>query len=142
MSQEKLQTMSMQFFFFFFGGGVKEVHYGIVQVVNARTQHNVPGWARTRTTRSGVEHINHEATPPQFQCTSPFLAWCDHRTHALNRQTTKPAHPNICGQKNILSFKLTGPRKDYNDLDLTILLIACNRDLDALSSSERNLIHN
>ena len=29
MSQEKLQTMSMQNF-----GGVKEVHYGIVQVVN------------------------------------------------------------------------------------------------------------
>ena len=31
MSQEKLQTMSMQNF-----GGVKEVHYGIVQVVNER----------------------------------------------------------------------------------------------------------
>ena len=30
MSQEKLQTMSMQNF-----GGVKEMHYGIVQVVNA-----------------------------------------------------------------------------------------------------------
>ena len=29
MSQEKLQTMSMQNFW-----GVKEVHYGIVQVVN------------------------------------------------------------------------------------------------------------
>ena len=29
MSQEKLQTMSMQNF-----GGIKEVHYGIVQVVN------------------------------------------------------------------------------------------------------------
>ena len=29
MSQEKLQTMRMQNF-----GGVKEVHYGIVQVVN------------------------------------------------------------------------------------------------------------
>ena len=29
MSQEKLQTMSMQNF-----SGVKEVHYGIVQVVN------------------------------------------------------------------------------------------------------------
>ena len=29
MSKEKLQTMSMQNF-----GGVKEVHYGIVQVVN------------------------------------------------------------------------------------------------------------
>ena len=29
MSQEKLQTMSMQTFW-----GVKEVHYGIVQVVN------------------------------------------------------------------------------------------------------------
>ena len=34
MSQEKLQTMSMQNF-----AGVKEVHYGIVQVVNkARSQ--------------------------------------------------------------------------------------------------------
>ena len=32
MSQEKLQTMSMQNF-----GGVKEVHYGIVQVVNGGT---------------------------------------------------------------------------------------------------------
>ena len=31
MSQEKLQTMSMQNF-----GGVKEVHYGIVQVVNIK----------------------------------------------------------------------------------------------------------
>ena len=31
MSQEELQTMSMQKF-----GGVKEVHYGIVQVVNKR----------------------------------------------------------------------------------------------------------
>ena len=30
MSQEKLQTMSMQNFW-----GIKEVHYGIVQVVNA-----------------------------------------------------------------------------------------------------------
>ena len=37
MSQEKLQTMSMQHFFLGGGGGaggVKEVHYGIVQVVN------------------------------------------------------------------------------------------------------------
>ena len=33
MSQEKLQTMSMQNF-----GGVKEVHYGIVQVVNYQIQ--------------------------------------------------------------------------------------------------------
>ena len=33
MSQEKLQTMSMQNF-----GGVKEVHYGIVQVVNTKTR--------------------------------------------------------------------------------------------------------
>ena len=32
MSQEKLQTMSMQNF-----EGVKEVHYGIVQVVNGTT---------------------------------------------------------------------------------------------------------
>ena len=36
MSQENLQTMIMQKkkFFFFWGGGVKEVYYGIVQVVN------------------------------------------------------------------------------------------------------------
>ena len=32
MSQENLQTMIMQNFFG--GGGVKEVYYGIVQVVN------------------------------------------------------------------------------------------------------------
>ena len=41
MSQEKLQTMSMQNF-----GGVKEVHYGIVQVVNspfATNDHMVEG---------------------------------------------------------------------------------------------------
>ena len=33
MSQENLQTITMQFFFLG-GGGVKEVHYGIVQLVN------------------------------------------------------------------------------------------------------------
>ena len=35
MSQEKLQTMSMQNF-----EGVKEVHYGIVQVVNRKIWFN------------------------------------------------------------------------------------------------------
>ena len=92
MSQEKLQTMSMQNFW-----GVKEVHYGIVQVVNGMLvhhrvtpsikfagthlytwvergtvrvkclaqEHNTvsPARARTRTARSGVERSNHEAIP-------------------------------------------------------------------------------
>ena len=41
MSQEKLQIMSMQIFFFFWGGGgVKEVHYGIVQVVRSVKEMN------------------------------------------------------------------------------------------------------
>ena len=38
MSQEKLQTMSMQNFL----GGVKEVHYGIVQVVNTDALNDFP----------------------------------------------------------------------------------------------------
>ena len=46
MSQEKLQTMSMQKFW-----GVKEVHYGIVQVVNWKSKHlrwNVHEWKATQ----------------------------------------------------------------------------------------------
>ena len=39
MSQENLQTMIMQMFFFGGGGGVKEVYYGIVQVVNGMFSH-------------------------------------------------------------------------------------------------------
>ena len=47
----------------------------------------------------------------------------------LNRLTTKLVYANIYGQ-NFFSFKPKGPRKDYNDLDLTTLLSMCNRDLD------------
>ena len=49
MSQENLQTIIMQNFFL--GGGVKEVYYGIVQVVNwlyFSTQAIVKFWDEVR----------------------------------------------------------------------------------------------
>ena len=45
MSQENLQTMIMQNF----GGGVKEVYYGIVQVVNKNRVQFPEDWLGTPT---------------------------------------------------------------------------------------------
>ena len=50
MSQEKLQTMSMQSFL-----GVKEVHYGTVQVVNCNLSNK--DWSFTTFTRAAAAEV-------------------------------------------------------------------------------------
>ena len=65
MSQEKLQTMSMQNFW-----GVKEVHYGIVQVVNVYYLTNHVFWkegGRELTVLGIRKSPPHTGTSPLLQ---------------------------------------------------------------------------
>ncbi|PFX33761.1 hypothetical protein AWC38_SpisGene1342 [Stylophora pistillata] len=56
-----------------------------------RTQHNVPAGARTRTTGSGVERTNHEATAPSHDSKQRLNAQCEETDINIDDRTIRRA---------------------------------------------------